>query len=234
MNVRGDRRCRECGTRWSYAETGQIACPACGSLRSVGRGDRRVHTDSPTPLDLSAVRREIDDHPIRELSQRAAKSCRRYVGRRGFVSDGSLLELDDTYVGALELRYAATYATAKPSLTNGQRLYLLSLVRSVDEGERPPVADVARSIRNARGLAVSRAVRDYRRDVRSWNESIDQDVYELFESIDAHAVRVDHLDGDVEPLEAEHLLSACRSLADVLRGETTSLSAVSRELDRLE
>ncbi len=236
MDIRGDRECTECGTHWSYYETGSVDCPACGSIRSTGRGERRLHTDSPATLDLTPVRRDIDDAPIDELLERAADTCRTYVRRRGFVSGGSLQALDDAYVGALELRYGAHLATPKRTLTEDEHLYLLALLRSVDDGSRPPSADVPRSLAAARGLAVARAVRDYRRDLREWidGRDVDDDVRTFLGLLGDHVTRFEQLDGDVEPETAETLLVATRTLSSVLRGEDESLAAVETHLDRLQ
>ncbi|MDY6780397.1 MAG: hypothetical protein SV760_07620 [Halobacteria archaeon] len=34
MEISGERECLECGSRWSYFDTREVACPDCGSLRS--------------------------------------------------------------------------------------------------------------------------------------------------------------------------------------------------------
>ncbi len=56
-----ERECTECGTRWSYYETGSIGCPACGSLHSVGLDERTEHTDLRVEFDLTPVRADIDE-----------------------------------------------------------------------------------------------------------------------------------------------------------------------------
>ncbi|MXR22522.1 endonuclease Q family protein, partial [Halobacterium bonnevillei] len=61
MDVRGERECKSCGTRWSYFETGSVACPECGSVRSVGVGERSQHTDGNATLDLSDAQRAAAD-----------------------------------------------------------------------------------------------------------------------------------------------------------------------------
>ena len=69
MRIRGNRRCENCGREWSYFDTGRVACPACGSLRSVGTGDRERHTDSAVELDLSEYRLALDDGPSDDAVQ---------------------------------------------------------------------------------------------------------------------------------------------------------------------
>ena len=51
MKVRGRRECEACGARWSYFDTGEVTCPDCGSLHSVGLDDERaLHTASTATL----------------------------------------------------------------------------------------------------------------------------------------------------------------------------------------
>ncbi len=78
MKIRGDRECKSCGTRWSYYETGNIDCPECGSVHSVGVDDRTEHTDSPVELDLTPLRNRVDEVTTRELAGEVAEACREY------------------------------------------------------------------------------------------------------------------------------------------------------------
>jgi uncharacterized Zn finger protein (UPF0148 family) len=95
MKIRGERECTECGTQWSYYETGSVGCPACGSLRSVGLDDRTEHTDLSVEFDLAPIRNEIDDVSTDVLADRAREHANEYVRRRGFINAGDLRELDD-------------------------------------------------------------------------------------------------------------------------------------------
>src|SRR6056297_1417065 len=64
MEIRGERECKDCGTRWSYYETGSVACPNCESVRSVGVDEeRKRHTAGQATLDLTEVRNMIDAEP---------------------------------------------------------------------------------------------------------------------------------------------------------------------------
>ena len=105
MKVRGRRECTECGTTWSYYETGSIDCPNCGSVRSVGVDDRTRHTDSPVEFDLTGVRNEIDDSPLRDVAAAAVEVASEYARKRGFVDAGELEPLDERFVAANELRH---------------------------------------------------------------------------------------------------------------------------------
>ncbi|WP_276254062.1 DUF7117 family protein [Halomontanus rarus] len=170
MKIRGERECSECGTLWSYYETGSVGCPACGSIRSVGIDERTEHTDLETPFDLTAVRNAVDEEPVEDLASRARDECQTYVRRRGFINGGRLQPLDDDYLAAIELLHVADIVrrTREYELSDDEELYFLSLLGDADRGERPPVSEVPQSLRNARGLAYAAAVDEYRREIRTW------------------------------------------------------------------
>ncbi|ARS88979.1 DUF7117 family protein [Natrarchaeobaculum aegyptiacum] len=236
MKIRGERECTDCGTRWSYYETGSVGCPACGSLLSVGLDERTVHTDSTSRFDLTAVRAAIDDVPDDELADRARDTARAYVRTRGFVSGGTLRDLDDEYLAANELRYVAARVGRERSLSEDESLYFLSLLRDADDGERPAAEEVPQSIRGSRGLAYANAVREYRRDVRTWadDRNLTDAERSALETLGEHATRIRLLDGDVDPVTAERLVESTRDLADGLRGDETALEIARERLERLE
>ena len=236
MEVRGERECTECGTRWSYFETGAIACPHCGSLRSVGSGSRRTHTDSPVTLDLTDVIVDIESRPLEALLADAVSVCREYVRQRGFIAAGDLRELDEQYVAALEIRHVGGLVSTQRSLADDERYYVLSLLRDADEGTRPEASIVPTTLRAGRGLAVSRAVTDYRRDVVEWasGRSIASPTGTAIETLGDYATRLDQLEGDVDPETADTLLSIARSLgAAVRRGDDAAAADVPDRLDAL-
>ena len=106
MKIRGERECQSCGTRWSYYETGSVACPNCGDLRSVGVDARTAHTDAPVSLDLSAHRERFGDSPEtlpRSGTDELQSDLREYCRKRGFIDGGRLAPLDGTYLAAREL-----------------------------------------------------------------------------------------------------------------------------------
>ncbi|WP_226481874.1 endonuclease Q family protein [Natrinema amylolyticum] len=236
MKIRGERECKECGTRWSYYETGSVGCPACGSLRSVGVDERTEHTDLQVAFDLTPVRNAIDDAATDDIADQARDRCREYVRRRGFVNAGTLRELDDTYLAATELLHVADIVAREIHLEDREELYFLSLLRDADRGERPPVEEVPRSLRAARGLAYANAVREYRRDVRTWADDRDLTASErsALETLGEHVKRIRMLDGDVEPGTAERLVEATRDLANGLRGDEFAFSQAQERLDALE
>lgn len=236
MKVRGERECKECGTRWSYYETGSVGCPACGSLRSVGLDARTEHTDLAVEFDLTPVRNAIDEASTDELARRARDRTKAYVRRRGFINAGDLRELDDDYLAAIELLHVADVVGRAADLEDREELYFLSLLRGADEGERPPAEDVPPSLRGARGLAYANAVREYRRDVRDWSESRELTGAErgALETLGEHVKRVRMLDGDVEAHTAERLVEATRDLANGLRGDELAFARAQERLEELE
>ncbi|RQG99981.1 DUF7117 family protein [Natrarchaeobius oligotrophus] len=235
MKIRGERECKECGTRWSYYETGSIGCPACGSLHSVGTDERSEHTDRPVAFDLTPVRADVDDEPLEELADRARERCREYVRRRGFITGGELRDLDDTYLAAAELLHVADVVGREIRLEEREELYFLALVGDADEGDRPSADDVPTTLRAARGLAYANAVREYRRDVRTWLGERERDLAaserSALETLGGHVTRIRMLDGDVEARTADRLIEATRDLANGLRGDELALN---RAEDRLE
>jgi len=236
MKIRGERECTECGTRWSYYETGSVGCPACGSLQSVGVDERTEHTDMQVAFDLTPVRNAIDEVDADDLAERARDRCREYVRRRGFVNAGTLRDLDDTYLAAIELLHVADIVAREIHLDEREELYFLALLRDADQGERPPVADVPKSLRAARGLAYANAVREYRRDIRTWAADRELATSErgALETLGEHVTRVRMLDGDIEPRTAERLIEATRDLTNGLRGDKVAFSQAQERLASLE
>lgn len=236
MKIRGERECAECGTRWSYYETGSIGCPACGSLHSSGIDERTEHTDVRVEFDLTPVRNDVDDVPLDELADRARDACREYVRQRGFVNAGDLRDLDDDYLAAIELFHVADVVAREREVDERAELYFLSLLRDADLGDRPPVDEVPRPLRDGRGLAYANAVREYCRDVRTWAEGRDLTTTErsALETLGDHVKRVRLLDGDVDPRTAERLVEVTRDLADGLRGDEVALSRARERLENFD
>jgi uncharacterized Zn finger protein (UPF0148 family) len=236
MKIRGDRECQECGTRWSYYDTGSISCPQCESLRSVGVDDRKEHTTAPVTLDLAAVRDAVDDEPLRELADDAAAACGEYVRQRGFIDAGDLQPLDDTFVAAMELRYVARLLDQSIRPDSDEEFYLLSLLRGADHGQRPPQEEVPASRRVARGLAYARAVEEYQRDLRTYlDDSPEPAVTDLLSALGEHRKRVQALDGDVPVADAEALLGAAQALGRyLLEDDESALAEARSRLDRLD
>jgi hypothetical protein len=235
MKVRGRRECRDCGHQWSYYETGAVDCPACGSLRSVGVDDRTRHTDTPTSLDLSPHRRAVDAGPLADAADDLKRDLRRYRTKRGFIRGGELLPLDETYLAATELLYAVDVLVRAGERTDDEELYLLSLLRGADIGDRPDVATVPASMRAARGLALTEAVDEYRREVLSWlDDNPDPDVRRVLGTVSELVKRTRALGGDVPLGESETLLAATHDVSRALRtGDEAALVTARERLARL-
>ncbi|WP_458190145.1 DUF7117 family protein [Haladaptatus sp. NG-WS-4] len=238
MKVRGTRECQDCGTQWSYYETGSVTCPECDSVRSVGLEASRVqHTDGAATLELAEVREAVDDVPLQETADLAEDAAREYVRKRGFISGGDLRPLDDTYLAAQELRHVADVVGRAFDVTDDEEIYFLSLLRGADEGERPATADVPESMHDVRGLAYSEALYDYHREMGKWfkEQDGDREGRNTLETLGEHVRRARALEGGLDVDAADALVSAARDLARYLgeNDEDTLVSARDR-LGRLE
>lgn len=234
MRIRGERECQSCGTRWTYYDTGTITCPECGSPMSVGVGERVEHTDDPVEFDLAPVRDSIDRAPREEVAEQAAALAREYCRRTGFVHAGALQPLSDTYLAAAELREVGAAVARGLRLADDAELHYLALLRGADEGERPPPADVPDGFRAERGRAVARAVEAYQSDLRRVLAEPDPAVSEVLAGLTTHRKRLDALDGDVEPREAETLVRAARDLGRYLiQDDETALARAAERLEQM-
>ena len=230
MKIRGQRECQSCGHRWSYYETGSVACPACESLRSVGIDERHLHTDSPATLDLSPYRTAWAEDRLADAVDDCKSDLREYVRKRGFVDGGSLRPLDDAFLTAHELlQVMDLYGRARDPSDDEER-YLLALLRGADEGERPPPEDVSAGWAKARGLAYANAVDDYRRDAIEWlDDHPDPEARRTLGTVHERVKRVQALQGDVSPTEAESLVRAAREVGRYLTAGEESALASARE-----
>ena len=232
MKVRGRRECKACDNRWSYYDTGSVACPACGSLQSVGVDDRTLHTASPAPLDLTPHRSALEGSSLGDVVAALKSDLREYARKRGFVREGELLVLDDAYLAAHELLQAADVYARTREPTDDERYYVGELLGGADEGERPDAVDVPPSMRQARGLGYADAVDRYRNDVSAWlDEHPDGEGRRVLGVVGERVKRVRSLQGDVPPETAESLVTATRELTAYLtEGDE---SALVRAEDRL-
>jgi uncharacterized Zn finger protein (UPF0148 family) len=229
MRIRGERECEACGSRWSYYETGSVTCPECGSIRSTGRGERAEHTDAPVTLDLSSVRADVDDAPLERVARRGADVAAEYLRRAGFVHAGELEPLDDRYLVAAELRRVAPVLSRSLRVGESEELYVLSLLRDADSGERPPPAAVPDSLRAERGLAVAATTEAYVSDLRRVVDEPDPPVAAVLSALRARRKRIEALDGGVDPTEAERLVRILRALSAYLRQGDEAALARARE-----
>jgi len=231
MEFRGERACRDCGTRWSYYETGSVACPSCGSIRSVGRGDRAVHTAGGAALNLSDAREAVGDEPIGRVADLAADAGRDYRLAAGFVDAGKLRPLDDTYLVAAELETVGGELGRAMRVEDESEYYLLALLRAPAAAERPGPDEVPPDLVPPRGLAISRAVEDYHRDLRQVVDDPAAPLARALSTLRAHRKRIAALEGDVGTREAERLVGATRDVyAYLARDDEAALARIDERL----
>lgn len=238
MKVRGERECRDCGTRWSYYETGSVACPACESLRSAGIGERATHTDSPATLEIDAHRARIGDArgtlPAEGVDD-LKRDLREYLRKRGFIDGGELRPLDATYLAARELLEAVDAFDRLVDPTDPDREYLLALLAGVETGDRPPTDAVPTALREARGMAAADAVEAYRSDLLTFLD-------ELADAADDGARGADEADGTedaapavtvdgTETAAASERIAPARDVLERLRDRTKRVEALHGDVD---
>jgi uncharacterized Zn finger protein (UPF0148 family) len=236
MEIRGERECQDCGTRWSYYDTGSVACPGCGSLVSVGVDDRRRHTDAPADLDLSAHRRTANEDGVVAAAAAVGPDLTSYRSHRGFLNGGELLPLDDTYLAVAELRYVADIVDRRGSVTEDEEIYLLALLTGADHGERPAAGSVPASLADGRALAYADAILDYRNEVITHLRDIEDDgpARRTLGRVADRAKRVRAIDGGVPVAEAETLVAATRDVTAALDGDDVALARANERLDALD
>lgn len=232
MKVRGTRECQNCGTQWSYYETGSVACPNCESMQSVGLEDDRVqHTDSPVPLELTKVRGAVDEEPLREVAALAEDAGREYVRKRGFIKGGELQPLDDTYLMAQELRHVADVMSRTFEITDDEELYFFSLLREAGDGERLATADVPQSMHEVRGLADAESLHDYHQEMGDWvrEHDVSREGRNTLEMLGEHVRRARALEGDLDIDTVDALVAAACDLSRYLREDDENALASARE-----
>ena len=232
MRIRGRRRCQACGREWSYFDTGRVACPDCGSLRSVGTGERQRHTDAPVDLDLSEHRAAVgEDTDIGGVADGLKTTLRDYVRRRGFVRGGDLRTVDDTLLAAAELLHAVdVFERIRGEPDDSVRIYLLDLLSGADAGDRPDPSVVPDAMAAARGLAYAEVLDRFCTDLGTWlDDHPDPAGEQVRESLDTHVRRVNAVYGDVPPAESEALIRAARDLVNYLTTDDEAALATAEE-----
>lgn len=234
MKVRGQRECTDCGTQWSYYETGTVDCPNCGSLRSRGIDERTEHTDAPVTLDLTAARNRVDEDLLDAASE-AADACREFVRKTGFIHAGDLRPLSDTYLAAAELAAVAAALGRAMRTSDEEELYLVDLLRGADHGERPGPDEVPESMHATRGLAYAGAVDDYRDEARTYlDDNPDPDASAVLQTIGNHVRRIEALDGEVDVRTTERVVRATQEVGRYLiEDDKGALVAARERLDEL-
>jgi uncharacterized Zn finger protein (UPF0148 family) len=232
MELPGERECTDCGARWSYYETGEVTCPECGSIRSVGVGDPATHTAGTERFDLSAVREQVEERPLRRVADEAADVAADYLRTAGFVHAGELRPLTDTYLAAAELRRVGATLGRLMEMTDTEEIYFLTLLRGADHDERPASADVPRTLSPERSLAVAAAVDAYLSDLRQVRDGTDRPLDRALSPIRSRQKRIEALDGEIDPAEAEQLVRAVRDVSAYYReGDETALVRATERFD---
>jgi uncharacterized Zn finger protein (UPF0148 family) len=234
MKFRGQRECQNCGARWSYYETGEVACPSCESLRSRGIDEPTEHTDAPVSIDLSPARSMVESEGLSEALDDAMERCRKFVTRTGFIRAGEFQSLSDMYLAANELMYAARESLRSMRIDEEDEMYLLTLLRGTDTGQRPPPEEVPHSMRTARGLAAADAIEDYQNDLRTYLDE-DSEVRRELATITEHVRRIEALDGDIEIMTTERIVHATQDIGEYVRtGDEERLATARDRLDTIE
>lgn len=235
MRIRGNRECQSCGNTWSYYETGSVSCPACGSHRSVGLDtERSLHTATEKTLDLAPLRERVDADPVDRLAREAQDRTREFTRGYGFIYDGELRGLDDTYLAAMELNHVAGEIARRMQHGTTEEQYFMELLRA-DEGYRPAPETVPKSLWAMRGLAYANAVDAYRSDLRTYLKEHSAPATDgPLERLWSHTKRISALQGDVDPVESERLVTVARALGQYLsEGDEADLHLAETRLDAL-
>ncbi|MFC7174524.1 hypothetical protein ACFQL0_16535 [Haloplanus litoreus] len=118
------------------------------------------------------------------------------------------------------------------SPSDAAHTYLLALLRGADQGERPGPESVPDSLAAARGLGDANAVDAYRRDLLEWlDEHPDDAGRRTLGTLRERCKRVEALQGDVPPEEAESLVRAAREVGTYLiDGDESSLVGAQNRL----
>jgi len=112
-----------------------------------------------------------------------------------------------------------------------EELYFYDLLRGADQDDRPDPGNVPETLYPERGLAVAASAEAYVRDVRRVYEDREPAVDSVLEGVTARRKRIEALDGDVDPAEAESLVLTLRDLSAYLREDDEA--ALARAQERL-
>ncbi|MFB6229468.1 MAG: TFIIB-type zinc ribbon-containing protein [Halobacteriales archaeon] len=232
MQVRGRRRCADCGEKWSYYDTGSVTCPVCGSIHSVSAdGDRQFHTDAPVDLDLVDARADVGQRPLREVAADVEEITLEYVSARGFVHAGELQPLDETVVAASHLRYVAAHLRRSiRTPTEDVEAHFLALLSGAPDGEQPDT--VPEPLWGPYGLALTDVVDRYRSETVDWLGDCGRPAAPALERLRDHVKRIEALEGEVSPAESRALLCATREVGTYLREDDEA--ALARATERLD
>mgnify|MGYP007091081809 FL=1 len=119
--------------------------------------------------------------------------------------------------------------------SDAAELYFLDLLAGADTGERPGHEAVPDELRVPFGLAMADAVDSYQRDVRAaLDDTPDAHARRLSGRIRDHRKRIEALDGDVDPADANRLLHAARDLGRFIAGDESAAVTADNWLSGLD
>ncbi|MFC6785547.1 DUF7117 family protein [Halobaculum halobium] len=120
-----------------------------------------------------------------------------------------------------------------PGVTDDEEWYLTTLLRAADTGERPNAEEIPPRMHEARGLAAAEAVLEYRSDVSTYlDDHPDPEASRTLGAIRDRAKRIDALEGDVAPAEADALVEAAVELGRYLiAGDAAALASARERLE---
>jgi len=195
-------------------------------------GERAEHTAGPATLDFSGARAAVGEEPLRAVAERAAEAGAEYTRRAGFVHAGELQPLSEAYLAAAELRRVGTTLARSMRADDGAELYFLSLLDGAEDGDRPAPGEVPAGLRADRGLAVAAAADAYVSDIRRLIDDPGPELAGVFSALRARRKRIEALDGDVDPAEAERVVRALRDVGAYIReDDETALVRAGELLD---
>ncbi|MFB6186034.1 MAG: hypothetical protein ABEI86_04100 [Halobacteriaceae archaeon] len=237
MEIKGYRECRECGHQWSYYETGNIQCPECGSIKSTGIDERRLHTNTPVEIDITSIQSLVSNDEFRQAGQLAAEEARNYTIRRGFIQEGELIQCDDRIFSCHELRNLGNYINRTTSITDETEYYFIETIQAVKNKGRPDQQAIPMKLRSIRGLAYARTAKDYLNAVMTWVEYTDQQPPSrgVFERTKENIKRVEALDGDISVRDSERIYEIVTNLYSYCTtGEVSTYEQIEEYLSNLE
>lgn len=236
MRIRGERECVDCGTRWSYYETGSITCPDCSSLQSVACDDPTQHTTTEAELDLTDVRADIETASLADLAAETADRCRAHVRQLGFIHGGEPRAPTNREFVAAELAQVARQIKLGTGDGPAVESHFLELLRGVEAGTRPDPGAVPKACWAPRAAGYATVLRSFRRELASWSRDHEtgSTARRALERFDTHVTRLDQLAGPVPPGSVEPLVAASRSLATGLAGEEGDLERTLELLGELD
>ncbi|XGI84437.1 hypothetical protein ACEU6E_04095 [Halorutilales archaeon Cl-col2-1] len=197
MEIRGDRRCLECGYEWSYFETNRIRCPDCGSMRSESTSSGQFDTQGSANSGIGFNELVSKTASFEETLSEAEESCRKFVSNYGFIDAGELQPPSPEYVMAAEVTEIANgLLTSRGDVDDEEREYVIDLLRGIESGEPPAPEERPSSLDSYHALAVARLVDEYSKEIRRYARMNETDVPSEIETARDKAKRTQATSGE--------------------------------------